>query len=75
MDYKTHSSERFTCPKCGQEWVLSGGGPGQYWDKKEEREKEDAFATELFLKEYYNTKQKGGTKYANKSTSLPRTQE
>ena len=38
MDHKPAFGHAFTCPECGQEWVLAGVGPGNYYEKREEQE-------------------------------------
>jgi len=30
----------FTCPECGEIYVLAGVGPGNYWETKKEHDKE-----------------------------------
>jgi len=34
---------QFTCPECGQVWVLAGVGPGDYWEKKEDQDNENLY--------------------------------
>jgi len=53
---KPHNGE-FTCPECGQKYVLAGVWPGDYYETYEQHE-EELKETEKLLNEYRNARTK-----------------
>jgi len=48
LDYReAWHTNKFTCPKCGERWVLADGGPGSYWETEKEYLQEQRFVENL----------------------------